>query len=256
MIRVSVLLVVLVLCLPVMLARSAQADTGITLLTASQNSQPKYFPPSNPQRGLCGDIYDYLRLRMARYGISLEDDRQPLPISRILDDVLTGRRHIYCGAGRNSERERLYHFSENPLYTVANILITHQDNQKGPVTLLDLAMAEIRIGTFANTSSARWLQKQPGLVVDENYTDLRAALQDVSTGSLQYFFYHDLGLDHLMRNTKGHKARKVARQYRTKFHWMLMTRKLPEPVLHLINREITAMIDLGVIEKIRQDYRP
>lgn len=237
------------------LPQAAQAQAP-SLIAAAQNSAPKYFPPDAGQRGVCGDIYLALQNRLARSGIALVIDTEPLPIKRILHNLDTGKMHLFCGAGRNAKREKRFHYSETPVWHTSNVVMTASTNPVQALSFTKMARDKTIIGAFFGTSSARFLMQQPGIRVDDSYKSLEAALRDVSRGHLAYFYYHDLGLNWLLRKNPHLPARIVGTKFRTVPQWMLYSRSLPAPLRLHVDKQVTELATSGAIDAIMARYRP
>ena len=220
----------------------------------AQNSSPKYILENGHVSGLCGDIYKELSARLALKNISLVPPKHLTPIKRILDILLSRENAIYCGASRSEARAKIYGYSRMPLYRVSNILITQKNNPVDPQKLSELHDQNSLVGTFFGTGSATYLKSVRNLRINDGFKTLERGIQSLKIGTIDYFFYHDLGLLYQLKSA-AHGLRAVPTKFRAYDHWMLYS-PLMEPTLRRqIDDALAEMIFDGVIEAIWDKYR-
>jgi hypothetical protein len=105
-----------------------------TLKVSYQNSEPKYFLDAD-EKGLCGDMYQRLGERLKKHDISIELPNQLTPIKRILANLERGHSHIFCGAGRNKDREARFIYSTTPVYHVSNVVVAKLSDLYDPKSI-------------------------------------------------------------------------------------------------------------------------
>ena len=169
------------------------------IVFVKQNSSPKYFDSESKQIGLCDEVYLTLQTRLEKLGQGAHIDPTLYPIKRTLGLLLSGKGHVFCGAGRNKEREQLYHYSEKPVYSVSNVLLMHNDDKYIANDYRDLQENKLLIGTYFGTSSSKFLKKLDGIRVLDHFTNLNDAIEQVASKKIPYFYYHDLGLNYLVK---------------------------------------------------------
>lgn len=226
----------------------------VSVKAAYQNSQPKYFA-NQPEKGLCGDIYASLAKRVKDQGIDLIEDQIEYPIKRILSNLDFNRQGIFCGAGRNKEREERFIYSSVPVYHVSNIVIARKDDPYDPQSIDGLTGVDLKVGAYFGTSSARFLMGHEGVRVLDHFTSLQTALEDVAKGGIRYFYYHDLGLLYLLRNSDL-PLRAVPTKFRTVPQWIIYSKKLEPEVIRILDEAVIDMVKSGEIEKIWDNYKP
>jgi len=151
------------------------ADYAAVLNVSVQNSEPKYLLQDGTVSGLCGEIYQALKRELAGSNIQVEIPAHTKPIKRILTDLKSGKSDLFCGAGRNAKREAEYIYSIRPVYDVSNIMVTHKDHDFNPTSFADIRERGFEVGAFLGTTSAEFLKMQSGLLVNDNFTDLKEA---------------------------------------------------------------------------------
>ncbi len=229
-----------------------------TLKVSYQNSEPKYFLDSE-EKGLCGDIYRRLGERLKKHRIAIDLPKNLTPIKRILSNLEHGREHIFCGAGRNKDREARFIYSTSPVYHVSNVVVTRREDLYNPKSIQDLADTKDLVGVFYGTSSAKFLLKHGTVRVSESHMDLLTALRNVQNLekiTLRYFYYHDLGLFYFLKKYNLSGLRVVPTKFRTVPQWMLFSKEIPAKVRQTIDAEITAMVKAGEVERIWDRYKP
>lgn len=227
------------------------ASSQITFL--KQNSAPKYFEASKRKLGLCDSLYMAMKQELETQGKSAVIDNTLYPIKRILAKIELGEAHVFCGAGRNAEREKKFHYSKLPVYAVSNVLLTHSSNRYVAPDYQDLQNKKLVIGAFFGTSSARFLKKYDGIRVVDNYKTLDDAMTAVAEMKIPYFYYHDLGLVYMVENTEL-PIKLMPKKLRTVDQWMIFSRKLPPETITSLDQALKTLTDRGVIAGIQARF--
>jgi len=171
--------------------------------------------------------------------------------------VREGTTHLYCGAGRNAEREALYNYSPTPLYNVQNIVIASAAEEIYPKDFAALALMNSHVGGVFGASSTKYLKKQKDLMVVDSFINIEEGMWAINNGRIRYFFYHDLGLLYNLKKTQMTDTLKVVptvfREYQ---HWMISSKTLPGDITEKLNNAITDIYNDGTIETIKAAYRP
>lgn len=235
-------------------SRPAFSDSHV-LIMQIQDSQPKYFLNSRKNPGICSDIYHELQSRLAKKDISIFIPGTYTPIKRILQKLTTGSAHVFCGAGRNAEREKKFYYSKMPLYSVSHVLMAHKNEKVSPKSFNDLIETQATVGVYFGTSTSQFIKKYEALNINDGFYDLERALLAISNKKLRYFYYHDLALNYYLRNTSL-PLKVLPYKYRTYSHWMIYSKFIPKKIRALIDNEITDMVKSGLINQIRAKYEP
>ncbi len=218
-----------------------------------QNSEPKYFPHDSQRLGLCDQVYARMKQHLEQAGLSVVIDPELYPIKRILAMMSSGKGHVFCGAGRNAERERKYGYSTKPVYDVSNVVIAHRDEDFVPKSLEQLAGEEIVVGAYFGTSSAAFLKKQAGVRVLDNIKTLDQGMQFVANGRISYFYYHDLGLAYLV-NESDLPIKLLPTRFRTVPQWLLYSPHLDAPDKKRIDDTLTTLYESAELEQINSAF--
>jgi len=153
----SMVAMILVLLAVLTLLPSNGSANEQTLVMQIQDTQPKYFLGNSDQLGLCGDIYAELKSRLDKKGITVSIPTEYTPFKRILHNLEKGKADAYCGAARNPDREKIFIYSELPLYATHHVLMARIDDFYSPTSYEELIKSESRIGGLLGTYSVRHL---------------------------------------------------------------------------------------------------
>lgn len=220
-----------------------------------QDSQPKYFLDNAEQKGLCGDIYHALQVKLKERQVESEIQQHYLPIKRILATVEQDAGHVFCGSGRNEAREKRFTFAQVPVYHVSNVLAAHVSDKFEPQSFNDVIKNGNPVGALFGTSSARYLKQQlPGLVND-SFKDLNTPLKLIATPPyrLRYFYYHDLGLNYLVK-TMDLPLKVISTKFRTVPQWLIYSNHTDKATAEAIELSLRDMEQSGELARIVSQY--
>jgi len=233
----------------VMVVSPGFADDIIFL---KQNSEPKYLESND---GLCDQIYALMAKQLSTVSVSSKVDPIAYPIKRILRMLELGEAHVFCGAGDNAERRALFAYSALPVYSVSNVLVTHEDQALTPSSFDEIVKAELVIGAFYGTSSAKWLKEQNDeMHVNDNHHSLDSVMNLIASNrGLRYFYYHDLGLNHYVKS-RGLPLKVLPTKFRTVPQWLLISKVTDAAVIQKINQALAAITESGELAKIHTRF--
>ena len=223
------------------------------LVFLKQNSAPKYFDLEAKKPGLCDLIYDEMKTRLLKQGVAVSIRPELFPIKRILAMITADEGHVYCGAGRNKKREKLFYYSKYPVYHPSNVLVMHQDDNFIAKDYSDLQKSSFPVGAFFGASSTSFLKSFEGIRVADHFTELSDGLNAVSEKKIPYFYYHDLGLTYLINQTT-HPIKLMPTKFRTYDHWMLYSRSLSLQQINQLDSVVQSMLDDGTLSKFRRQF--
>ncbi|MEH6403798.1 MAG: transporter substrate-binding domain-containing protein [Sneathiella sp.] len=230
------------------------ATAEVDIVAFTQNSAPKYLDGLGKDYGVCGDIYVLLKKRLLNKNIDFAVSGHLLPIRRILKTLEASSSGIFCGASRDLNSEKLYTYSAKPIYSVLNVLVTSTANKYDPISLEDLTLSNASVGTHFGTSSAEYLKAMGVSRINGKFKSVKLGLKSVAANEIDYFFYHDLGLDYfLSQNTLS--LRKVPTIFRSDSHWMIYSKDMSEELQRTVDAELTNLINEGLVNKIRKKYQ-
>lgn len=232
------------------------ASSHAELILLKQNSPPKYMPHSRGgqhQAGLCDVIYQSMQLRLEKAGRTISIDPERYPIKRVLAMLASGKGHVFCGANRDDAREKTLIYSTKPLFTVHYVVMKHASNPYEATSLKELQDQNALMGAYFGTHTANYLETLPGIRVADHYKSLDEALNAVATKAIPYFFYHDLGLDFMIQQSKL-PVTLMRTRFLTLEQWMLYSPTLSAQDVDLLNRTIDSLHDDGTLETLRRQY--
>ncbi|RDE24951.1 hypothetical protein DV711_05065 [Motiliproteus coralliicola] len=248
----SVVSVVIIL-LSLSATANAEGDASV-LLALKQDSQPKYFLNAPHHQGLCDRIYAELQKRLRQEGIQLQVQKPFIPIKRLLKQIEHGAADLFCGAGRNAEREAKFYYLSTPVYEVSNVVLAHRDEPLMPQTFADLATIDHAVAIIDGTSSGRFLQRQgvePGALFNEINRAIKAVAENPR---VRFFYYHDLGLNYALVSHKNLPIQVVPSRFRTVPQWILVSRQTPEPLRQAMESTLAGMQADGTLAAIGAEF--
>lgn len=233
---------------------NAHAGDSRKLYAAVQNSSAKYLQSDAGVRGLCGDVYAALKERLKDQGINLVVNPQEKVITRILSELKYGLVDLYCGAGRNAEREQNYIYSAVPVYHVSNVLIVRANDDFNPRTLSELEQSGEEIMAFYGSSSARFLKENTSVKVADVFSDLDKTLSLLANGRrYRAFYYHDLAAKYYIQQS-GYPLKMAPTRYRTIPQWIIYSQQTDKGLVAKVEEAMAAMKKAGDLEKITSPY--
>ena len=229
-----------------------------------QNSQPKYFDEMDREtygasgNGICGDFYalmaEKLLDRSSDEVVNIKIDQTYLPIKRIMN-VVEEDHAIFCGAGRNADREKRFVYSTSPVYDVSNVVAWRKTDLFEASSFAELSTREQPIGVVLGASSGKFVAKQPKVFVTDSFRNPLLALQAVADGRIRNFYYHDLGIEWLIVSNKL-PLRVGSKKFRTVPQWLIMSKNLPEPVRKVLDDVVTEIYAEQHMKVLRARYQP
>ncbi len=220
-----------------------------------QNSQPKYLVTASGIGGLCGEIYLSLQKKLQKQNVISSVYSHPLPIKRIFSLVETSPGHVFCGATWTKARSHRFRYSKIPLYKVSNVLIARKDDLFNPLGFDDLIAAGDAVGALYGISSTRFLRQNIGSLVNDSFNDLEAAIKLIGMPPhrLRYLFYHDLGLNYLVKHSP-YSLRVIPTKFRSFEQWFIYNPETPKYIVDIMETELTKMRESGELQLILDKY--
>jgi len=112
---------------------------------------------------------------------------------------------------------------------------------------------QLVIGALYGTSSAAFVKKQTGVRINDSFLDLRTGLKAVSNQRIALFYYHDLGLNFLIKDWQL-PLKVVPHKFRTVPQWIIYSKSI-DPELHQkAEQALKEMENEGVIKEIWTRY--
>ena len=231
-------------------AVGTKAANAEPLVLLKQNSKPKYFVDNS---GLCGEIYQRLVTKLGERGVDATVDSDLYPIKRILRKLELGQAHVFCGAGRNAKREAVYVYSALPVYEVANVIAAHDEEAFAPDGFPALISEGSLVGALFGTSSSTWLMSHEGVRVNDNFHSVEEGLEALASKRIQFFYYHDLGLNYLTENLNL-PLKVVPTRFRSTPQWLLYSPHTPTKLIQEMDDAIAELTASGELQQIQKRY--
>lgn len=236
--------------------QAADDDSVPPILMLMQDSQPKYLIQRTGVSGLCGELYLAIQRHLLLEKMESTIVEQYVPIKRILNMVEHKEDYIFCGAGRNKERDKRFIYAKTPVYHVSNVVAAHKSDAYEPRSLQDIADNKGVIGALYGTSSAKYLKDKIGdRWVNDSFTDLQMGLKMVANPpyNVRYFYYHDLGLNYLTK-TSDLPLKVVSTRFRTVPQWLIYSKKMDKKKARILEKILQNMKRSGELESIVSRY--
>lgn len=235
------------------LSFSLSVTAGQKIVFLKQNSNPKYFTDKSEQVGLCDEIYFNIKKELSEGVENIDIDERLYPIKRILSMLKEGRGHVFCGAGRNEKREGMFIYSKLPVYHVSNVVAAKSSEKFIPKTVRDFVSRDIIVGAYHGTTSAKFIKKQKDIRLNDNFTSFNQAFKELNGTNLRYFYYHDLGLNYLVKES-GLPLKVLPTKFRIVPQWIIYSKKIPPRVHAAIESAIQRLHDKRIIHKTWKKY--
>ncbi len=225
------------------------------IIFLAQDSQPKYLFDDPKSFGLCGDIYAALKVILSRQKISSEVPTFSLPVKRIFKMVEQGPNYAFCGANRNAKREKKFTYSGQPTYDVSYVMALHQNEPSEYRSWNDIRENKGAVGALYGTHSSNVLRSKLGSQVNDTFTSIVEGLELITKAPdrLRFFYYHDLGLNYLIK-----KYQLPLNITETKFvttqQWLIYSKGLDPVVAKAIEQGLDELRRNGQLEKIVGQY--
>lgn len=175
------------------------------------------------------------------------------PIKRVLSKLEKGDADVFCGGAKNADRERRFKFSKLPVYTVSYVLLMHSDDNYLASGYEQLKTDKVLIGAYFGTSSSRFLKNYGGLKVVDSFKSLDGAMEAIANKRIPYFYYHDLGLVHLVKGTKL-PIKLMPTKLKSRNHWMLYSRQLDDDLVDKLELALTQISGEGLLDIINSQF--
>lgn len=234
------------------LALNTQAET-LTFLV--QNSQPKYFLHQGEKLGLCGEIYFQLSKKLKLRNVDSIVYPHYIPIKRIFSMVEMGPNYVFCGSSRTAAREERFDFVNTPLYLISYALLAHSDEKTDPSNFEELKATRGTVGALFGTRSALSLKDKLGHQVNDSFLEFDTPLRMMSTPPyrLRYFYYHDLGLNYIAKES-GLPLKVLNSRFKTGAQFLIHSKNLKPETVDALSQALIEMEKTGELDKIVQKY--
>lgn len=232
-------------------------ETPYKLKTEFQDVPPKFIQEGKRYSGIS---YEIMRLVESKAPYMFTYDERLVSIARVTRNLGNAVTDVQFGLQKTPEREKTMIYGPS-LYTVRVVGVVSIDDDSTPRILTELIRANTVILTQNGTATASWLRDVPGIILDEGARTPEANLEKILTGRGSILIYHDLTVNHILKNPKyAGKFRKVALDVGTaqglgaEDQYVVYSRKVPKEVMENINRIIEETRISGELSAITDKY--
>ncbi|MDX1695099.1 MAG: transporter substrate-binding domain-containing protein [Ketobacteraceae bacterium] len=233
------------------------ADEGPAkpLFTLYQESFPKYYSTDGGQsyQGLCIEIIDALQEEMPGY--QLKNKGGAAPIKRVESLLVSGEIDFFVGMARNAAREEKILYIDTPLYSVNHVIALRRDDRAQLQSFADLAAAG-SILTTKDSGTARFLEKQKGLDVDDGARTIEANLKKLVNNRGRVLYFHDIGLYSAVKQLGYSDSVRIgAHSFKHYQHYLVLRKDLPIAHVDSFIRAVELLKNSGKLDAISKNYK-
>lgn len=225
------------------------------LIFLAQDSQPKYLMQNGQVGGLCGEIYHALQSKLQARHISSELPSYYVPIKRIFKLLEEGDHYVFCGANHSPDRETRFKFAPQPVYQVSYVLAAHVQDNDTPHTFQDILNGQGVVGALYGTQSSRYLKSQLKGRVNDSFTDIISGLTLIehAPDRLRYFYYHDLGLNYVIKEHKL-SLKVLKAKLKASSQWLIYSKNLSPEIAQALEASLNELESSGALATIGSHY--
>ncbi len=235
---------------------------GIELKTGAQNAYPKFFlNDAGEMSGLEIDIMRVLELNVPnlRFVGRKTLDISFVPWKRQQDEVEKGDLDVIFGITKTDARlKRGFVYIDTPLYTIHNVMAVRADDPVQVNSFEDIkALGKYGIIlALAGAASMRFLEQQDvPLRIDGTGHTVRQNIQKLIRRRGRFFFYHDLGLNAVIKDEGLTEQIKVlSTHFRTYTHHMAFSSQVSPDVITQIEDALKKLEANGELKRIFDKY--
>ncbi len=235
---------------------------GIELKTGAQKSYPKFFRnDAGEMSGLEIDIMRVLELNVPnlRFVGRRTQDINFLPWKRQQSELEHGVLDVMFGITKTNTRlKRGFVYIDTPLYTIHNVMAVRADDPVQVNSFEDIAvLGEYGIIlALAGAASMRFLEQQDvPLKIDGGAHTVRQNIQKLIAKRGRFFFYHDLGLNAVIKDEGLTEQIKILpTRFRTYTHHMAFSSQVSPDVITQIEDALKNLEANGELKRIFDKY--
>lgn len=235
---------------------------GIELKTGAQKSSPKFF--LNEEGEMCGLEIDIMRaLEEGVEGLEFVGAKGReisfIPWKRQQKAVEIGELDVIFGFAKTDARlKRGFVYIDTPLYTVRNVVAVRADD---PVRVDDfediVALGdEGVILAVSGTGNLNFLERHElPLKIDSSAQSPQQTLNMLLLGRGRFFFYHDLGLKHMVEQAGLLDEIKILpARLRTFTHHMAFSPEVSPALVARIEEALKGLEERGELQRLFDKY--
>ncbi len=229
---------------------------AIELKTAAQESAPKYFKlEDNTMGGICVDIMQ--AIESVESEIQFNGYQKFLPFKRLQKYLEDGRLDVFFGFKETVKRKEKYSFLDIPLYQI-NYVVAVRIDDKVKINSFDDVRSlgeKGRMLTVSGTAASIFLHKEGGLLIADGAESPTILLKMLMFERGRFAFYHDLGLQSIIKNETLEKKIKILPvSFLTYYHYAVFSKNTPRETIDKVRTALEKLKDNGELAKIHSKY--
>ncbi|WP_320174422.1 ABC transporter substrate-binding protein [Maridesulfovibrio sp.] len=233
--------------------------SAFTLKTYYQDGFPKYYNETvgncTVVRGLCVEIMELIEKNSQN--IKFVAPPELIKFSRIKNALKHGRIDVFLGMTRTPHRETEFIYVDPPLYSIDHVIAVRRDD---PIVIRNFE--DIRrlgkkgkIMSNLGTSSALFLEKQGGLLVDSGAMTISQNLVKLARGRGRFVFFHNLGLVHTIREDGlEEKVRILPLSFHSYSHYLVFSKHADPEAVKAVGRVLKELARNGKLQAVTAKY--
>jgi len=229
---------------------------AVELKTAAQESAPKYFiTAGNTMGGICVEIMQAIENIDRK--IQFTGYQKFVPFKRLQNYLETGQLDVFFGFKKTEERKSKYIFLDFPLYQLNYVIAARADDKIRINCFNDMrSLGEKgKLLTVYGTAASRFLHEKGGLLFEDDAKSPAMLLNMLIAGRGRFAFYHDLGLQNVIkRNALGKKVKILPMPFFTYYHFAAFSKNIPAETIDKVRTALEKIKNDGELEKICGKY--
>jgi glutamate/aspartate transport system substrate-binding protein len=232
----------------------------IELRTSLQDSEPKYLvkevPGGEPQvSGICVEIMR--AIEKADPEIRFAFWHKQVPFKRIEQALTEGKNDVFFGMIKNEERAAKFIFVDPPLYSTYNKMVVRAEETANIQSLQDLLALgeEGRVLVDAGTAHVKFLQTQPGLIIDEGGKTREDNLKKLLLKRARFYYSTDLGITYYVK-TMGlqNQVKLLPHVFKVDAQYLAFAKTVDAAVVARVTKTLEKLQASGELQRIRDQY--
>jgi ABC-type amino acid transport substrate-binding protein len=236
---------------------NAVAGGAIVLRVAAQEgTEPKFIP--GPQGSVVGLCIDIMRsIERIDPELRFEGHQNWMPLVRVYHEAAIGQQDAVCGIQRLPERDPLYHFLDQELFSVNYMLVARSDDSAIISNWDDVRKLGPKAVLLSNRGFAatRYLEQLGGLQIDSSASSTTVNLQKLLAGRGRFLVHRTPGLQAILeRNGVAGKVRILPTVMGRAPLYMALSRQLDPAVGERIRNALEQMTRNGELEQLLRKW--
>lgn len=243
-------------CCAVLSGNALAAGVTVLRVAAQESTEPKFIP--GPQGAVTGLCIDLMRsIERIDPELRFDGHQNWMPLVRVYHEVAIGQQDVACGIQRTPERDLLYHFLDQELFSINYMLVARADdtviiNNWDDVRKLGSNAVLLSNRGFAAT---RYLEQLGGLQIDSSASSTTVNLQKLIAGRGRFLVHRTPGLQAILeRNGVAGKVRILPTVMGKAPLYMALSRQLEPAVGERVRNALEQMARSGELEQLLKKW--